>query len=58
LRRQANTRWSRPEVVSAICWSLMPLGGVLGGVLVMAPAFLPSFRGMNRPVAVRETVTV
>jgi MFS family permease len=53
---------------SALCWSLMPLGGVLGGVLVsgmglppalvvvglayfattMAPALLPSFRGMNR----------
>jgi MFS family permease len=52
----------------AICWSLMPLGGVLGGVLVtgvglnpallvigvcyfaatMAPAFLPTFRQMNR----------
>jgi hypothetical protein len=62
----------------AICWSLMPLGGVLGGVLVtglgldpallvvglcyfaatMAPAFLPSFRGMNRPVAPREPVRV
>ena len=62
----------------AICWSLMPLGGVLGGVLVtgigldpallvvglcyfaatMAPAFLPSFRGMNRQVPVREPVTV
>jgi MFS family permease len=55
---------------SAVCWSLMPLGGVLGGVLVsgiglssallavgiayfaatMAPALLPSFRGMNRQV--------
>jgi len=53
---------------SALCWSLTPLGGVLGGVLVsgmglppalvvvglayfattMAPALLPSFRGMNR----------
>jgi MFS family permease len=52
----------------AICWSLMPLGGVLGGVLVtgvgldpallvvglcyfaatMAPALLPTFRGMDR----------
>lgn len=56
---------------SALCWSLMPLGGVLGGVLVtrigldqamiaigvayfvttMAPALIPSFRGMNRGVA-------
>ena len=56
---------------SALCWSLMPLGGVLGGVLVtgvgldpamivlglayfvttMAPALIPSFRGMNRRVA-------
>ena len=63
---------------SAICWSLMPLGGILGGLLVtgmgldpallvvglcyfaatMAPAFLPSFRGMNRPVEVREAVRV
>jgi predicted MFS family arabinose efflux permease len=53
---------------SALCWSLMPVGGVLGGVLVsglglspallvvgvayfattMAPALIPSFRGMNR----------
>jgi MFS family permease len=53
---------------SALCWSLMPFGGVLGGVLVsgiglaptlwvvgvayfattMAPALLPSFRGMDR----------
>ena len=53
---------------SALCWSLMPFGGVLGGVLVsgiglspallvvgvayfattMAPALIPSFRGMNR----------
>jgi MFS family permease len=63
---------------SAICWSLMPLGGVLGGVLVtgigldpallvvglcyfaatMAPTFLPSFRGMDRQVAVPEPVAV
>ena len=64
---------------SAICWSLMPLGGVLGGLLVsgiglstraaawsgsryfaatMAPALLPSFRGMNRPAAEREPVSV
>jgi MFS family permease len=62
----------------AICWSLMPLGGVLGGLLVsgigldpallvvglcyfaatMAPAFLPSFRGMDRPAAVPEPVSV
>jgi MFS family permease len=55
---------------NALCWSLMPLGGLLGGVLVsrigldpaflvvgmayfvatMAPALLPSFRGMNRQV--------
>jgi MFS family permease len=64
---------------SALCWSLMPLGGVLGGVLVsgiglspallvigvayfattMAPALLPSFRGMNRqpePADEREPV--
>jgi MFS family permease len=54
----------------ALCWSLMPLGGVLGGVLVsgvgldpallvvglcyfaatMAPALLPRFREMDRPV--------
>jgi MFS family permease len=53
---------------SALCWSLMPFGGVLGGVLVsgiglspalwvvgtayfvttMAPALVPSFRGMDR----------
>jgi MFS family permease len=53
---------------SALCWSLMPFGGVLGGLLVsgiglspalvvvgvvyfattMAPALIPSFRGMNR----------
>lgn len=59
---------------SALCWSLMPLGGVLGGVLVsgiglspallviggayfattMAPALLPSFRGMNRQQATSE----
>jgi MFS family permease len=63
----------------AICWSLMPLGGVLGGVLVtgigldpallvvglcyfvatMAPAFLPSFRGMDRQrPAVADLVSV
>jgi len=62
----------------AICWSLMPLGGILGGVLVtgigldpallvvglcyfaatMAPAFLPSFRGMDRQRPVREPVSV
>jgi MFS family permease len=55
---------------NALCWSLMPLGGVLGGALVtgfgltaamlalglcyfaatMAPALLPSFRRMDRPV--------
>lgn len=55
-------------LISAMCWCLMPLGGVLGGVLVsgiglspallvvgaayfvatMAPALIPSFRGMNR----------
>jgi MFS family permease len=54
----------------ALCWSLMPLGGVLGGVLVsgvgldpallvvglcyfaatMAPALVPRFREMDRPV--------
>jgi MFS family permease len=59
---------------SALCWSLMPLGGVLGGVLVsgiglspamlvvglayfaatMAPALIPSFRGMNRQAAAPE----
>lgn len=63
---------------SALCWSLMPLGGILGGVLVsglgldpallvvgllyfaatMAPAFLPSFRGMNRQPADSELVPV
>lgn len=63
---------------TALCWSLMPFGGLLGGVLVsrvgldpaivvvglayfvttMAPALLPSFRGMNRQVRadVREPV--
>jgi MFS family permease len=65
-------------LTSAICWSLMPLGGVLGGVLVtgigldpallvvglcyfaatMAPAFVPSFRGMDRRTAVPEPVSV
>ena len=59
---------------SALCWSLMPLGGVLGGLLVsgiglspallvvgfayfaatMAPALIPSFRGMNRQAAPAE----
>ncbi|HET8664305.1 MAG TPA: MFS transporter [Nocardioides sp.] len=59
---------------SSMCWSLMPLGGILGGVLVsgiglspalvvvgiayfvttMAPALIPSFRGMNRQVAVDQ----
>lgn len=65
-------------LTSALCWSLMPLGGILGGVLVsgvglspallvvglayfgttMAPALIPSFRGMDRrvPTAERETV--
>jgi MFS family permease len=62
------------SLTSSICWSLMPLGGVLGGVLVsgiglspalwvigiayfvttMAPALLPSFRGMNRQVPVDQ----
>ena len=72
------------SLTSAMCWSLMPLGGILGGVLVsgiglspamvvigiayfvttMAPALIPSFRGMNRQVPVEqadlapETVTV
>ncbi|MGC4110047.1 MAG: MFS transporter [Nocardioides sp.] len=64
-------------LTSALAWSLMPFGGVLGGVLVsgiglspallvvgfayfaatMAPALIPSFRGMNRqeePVAAHE----
>jgi MFS family permease len=56
---------------SALAWSLMPLGGILGGLLVsgiglspamiviglayfvttMAPALIPSFRGMNRRAA-------
>jgi MFS family permease len=65
-------------LMSSVCWSLMPLGGILGGVLVsgiglspalvvigsayfvttMAPALIPSFRGMNRqvPVEARESV--
>jgi predicted MFS family arabinose efflux permease len=65
---------------NALCWSLMPLGGLLGGVLVsgigldpaivvvglayfvttMAPALLPSFRGMNRqaPAETRDAVAV
>jgi MFS family permease len=62
-------------LTSALCWSLMPLGGVLGGVLVsgiglspallvvgvayfattMAPALLPSFRGMNRQQPAAES---
>jgi len=62
------------SLTSSICWSLMPLGGILGGVLVsgiglspalwvigiayfvttMAPALLPSFRGMNRQVRVDQ----
>jgi MFS family permease len=67
------------SLTSALSWSLMPLGGVLGGILVsgiglspaqlaiglayfaatMAPALIPSFRGMNRqqPTAERATVT-
>ncbi|WP_405070626.1 MFS transporter [Kribbella sp. NBC_01510] len=67
------------SLTSALSWSLMPLGGVLGGILVsgiglspaqltiglayfaatMAPALIPSFRGMNRqqPAAEREAVT-
>jgi MFS family permease len=66
------------SLTSALSWSLMPLGGVLGGILVsgiglspaqlaiglayfaatMAPALIPSFRGMNRqqPAAEREAV--
>jgi len=60
------------SLTNALCWSLMPFGGLLGGVLVsgigldpaivvvglayfvttMAPALLPSFRGMNRQVPV------
>jgi MFS family permease len=59
---------------NALCWSLMPFGGLLGGLLVsglgltptillvgaayfaatMAPALLPSFRGMNRRPAEPE----
>ena len=68
------------SLTSSMCWSLMPLGGIIGGVLVtgiglspalwvigvayfvitMAPALLPSFRGMNRqtPVEQREPVAV
>ena len=69
------------SLTSSVCWSLMPLGGVIGGILVsgiglspalwvigiayfvttMAPALLPSFRGMNRQVPVdqpREPVAV
>jgi MFS family permease len=63
---------------SALAWSLMPFGGILGGVLVsriglspallavgiayfaatMAPALIPSFRGMNRqePATGRDPV--
>ncbi len=66
------------SLTSSICWSLMPLGGIIGGLLVsgiglspamivigvayfvttMAPALIPSFRGMNRqaPVEAREPV--
>ena len=59
---------------SALCWSLMPFGGVLGGLLIsgiglspamlvvgfayfattMAPALIPSFRGMNRQEPARD----
>ncbi len=66
------------SLMSSLCWSLMPLGGILGGVLVsgiglspallvvgvayfattMAPALLPSFRGMNRQVPVEEREAV
>jgi MFS family permease len=68
------------SLMSSLCWSLMPLGGIIGGVLVsgiglspalwvigvayfvttMAPALLPSFRGMNRqmPVEEREAVAL
>ena len=64
------------SLTSSMCWSLMPLGGIIGGLLIsriglspamvvlgvayfvvtMAPALLPSFRGMNRqtPVEQRE----
>jgi MFS family permease len=62
----------------ALCWSLMPLGGVLGGVLVtgvgldpallmiglcyfgatMAPALLPHFREMDRPVERQPVATL
>jgi MFS family permease len=65
-------------LMSSVCWSLMPLGGILGGVLVsgiglspallatgvayfvatMAPALLPSFRGMNRQVPVEDSEPV
>lgn len=63
-------------LTSALAWSLMPLGAVLGGVLVsgvglapahlivgfayfaatMAPALIPSFRGMNRQTRTPESV--
>jgi MFS family permease len=63
------------SLTSALCWSLMPFGGVLGGVLVsgvglspalwmvgaayfattMAPALIPSFRGMNEDVSTRRS---
>jgi MFS family permease len=62
------------SLTSSFCWSLMPLGGILGGVLVsgiglspamiaigvayfvttMAPALIPSFRGMNRQVPIEQ----
>jgi MFS family permease len=63
-------------LTSSLAWSLMPLGAVLGGVLVsgiglapahlvvgfayfaatMAPALIPSFRGMNRQARTPESV--
>jgi hypothetical protein len=68
------------SLMSSLCWSLMPLGGIVGGLLVsgiglspalwvigvayfattMAPALLPSFRGMNRqaPLEEREAVAL
>jgi MFS family permease len=66
------------SLTSSICWSLMPLGGIIGGLLVsgiglspamvvigvayfattMAPALIPSFRGMNRQVPVEEPEAV
>jgi MFS family permease len=62
-------------LTSSLCWSLMPLGGIIGGMLVtgiglapalwvigvayfvttMAPALIPSFRGMNQvPIEERD----